>query len=30
MLIGLTNIVVNAIDAMTPGKGELKTGYKIN
>ena len=24
MLIGLTNIVVNAIDAMTPGKGELK------
>jgi signal transduction histidine kinase len=24
MLIGLTNIVVNAIDAMIPGKGELK------
>jgi signal transduction histidine kinase len=24
MLIGLTNIVVNAIDAMTPGKGKLK------
>jgi len=24
MLIGLTNIVINAIDAMTPGKGKLK------
>jgi len=24
MLIGLTNIIVNAIDSMTPGKGELK------
>jgi len=24
MLIGLTNIVVNAIDSMTPGEGELK------
>jgi signal transduction histidine kinase len=28
MLIGLTNIVVNAIDAMTPGKGELKLATK--